>query len=159
MRPRRRLVVGDDSAGDDDLVGDMVEVRTWFCDRLSQMAYNAGIAVIAVDAAYTSRWGAQHWLARLQRHHQTTGHHAAALVIGRRGLGHRARRRVTRNHTAPAEAARSTQTRPRTTPPPRTAPKETRHPDRPLAATRHQDQTTSTRTGRQPGDPRPQNGR
>src|SRR5262249_46678535 len=59
-----------------------------FRDRLSQMAYNAGLAVVAVDPAYTSRWGAQHWLAQLQRHHpQTTGHHAAALVIGRRGLG------------------------------------------------------------------------
>jgi hypothetical protein len=32
---------------------------------------------------------------------------------------------------------------------------ETRHPDRPPAATRHQDRTTSTGTGRQPGDPRP----
>jgi hypothetical protein len=90
-------------------------------DRLTQMAYNTRIAVIAVDPAYTSRWGAQHWLTHLKRHHQTTGHHAAALVIGRRGLGHRARRRVTGNQTAPAEAPRSTQTRPRTTPPPRTA--------------------------------------
>jgi hypothetical protein len=93
-------------------------------DRLTQMAHNAGIAVIAVDPAYTTRCGAQHWLAHLQRHHQTTGHHAAALVIGRRGLGHRARRRVTGNRTAPAEAPRSTQTRPRNTPPPRTAPRK-----------------------------------
>ncbi len=29
-----------------------------------QMAANAGLAVIAVDPAYTSRWGAGHWLAR-----------------------------------------------------------------------------------------------
>jgi IS605 OrfB family transposase len=90
-------------------------------DRLTQMAYNTGIAVIAVDPAYTPQWGAQHWLPHLQRHHPSTGHHAAALVIGRRGLGHRARRRVTGNHTAPAEAPRSTQTRPRTNPPPRQA--------------------------------------
>ncbi len=53
-----------------------------------------GGAVIAVDPAYTSRWGAEHWLdARKQISPETSGHHAAALVIGRRGLGHRARRR------------------------------------------------------------------
>jgi IS605 OrfB family transposase len=66
-----------------------------FRDRLAQMTHNAGLAVIAVDPAYTTRWGAEHWLAPLQ--HQTpvpvSGHHAAAVVIGRRGLGHRARRR------------------------------------------------------------------
>ena len=66
-----------------------------FRDRLVQMTHNAGLAVIAVDPAYTSRWGAVHWLAPLR--HQTpvpvSGHHAAAVVIGRRALGHRARRR------------------------------------------------------------------
>jgi hypothetical protein len=66
-----------------------------FRDRLVQMTHNAGLAVIAVDPAYTSRWGAEHWLAPLR--HQApvpvTGHHAAAVVIGRRALGHRARRR------------------------------------------------------------------
>ena len=30
------------------------------------MASNAGLAVIAVDPAYTSRWGREHWLAPLQ---------------------------------------------------------------------------------------------
>jgi hypothetical protein len=68
-----------------------------FRRRLVQMAANAGLAVIAVDPANTSRWGAEHWLAPLQ--HQAspvpaTGHHAAAVVIGRRALGHRARRRT-----------------------------------------------------------------
>jgi IS605 OrfB family transposase len=110
-------------------------------DRLTQMAYNAGIAVIAVDPAYTSRWGAQHWGTHLKRHHQSTGRHAAALVIGRRGLGHRARRRVTGNHTAPAEAARSTQTRPRTIPAPGTAPRK------PATPTGHR-QPHRTKTGR-----------
>jgi hypothetical protein len=66
-----------------------------FRDRLAQMTHNAGLAVIAVDPAYTTKWGAEHWLAPLQ--HQApvpvSGHHAAAVVIGRRGLGHRARRR------------------------------------------------------------------
>jgi hypothetical protein len=94
-----------------------------FRDRLTHMTHNAGLAVIAVDAAYTSRWAAQHWLAPMREHHpHTTGHHAAALVIGRRGLGHRARRRTTGqaapatrpgtgNRPAPAEAHRSPQTR------------------------------------------------
>jgi IS605 OrfB family transposase len=63
-------------------------------DRLVQMAHNAGLAVVAVDPAYTSRWGAQHWLAPLRAHHpQVSGHHAAAAVIGRRALGYRARRK------------------------------------------------------------------
>ena len=59
------------------------------------MTFNAGLAVIAVDPAYTSRWAAQHWLAPLKNQTPVpvSGHHAAAVVIGRRGLGHRARRR------------------------------------------------------------------
>ena len=94
-------------------------------DRLVQMACNAGLPVIVIDPAYTSRWGAEHWLAPLREHHpKATGHHAAALVTGRRGLGHRARRRATGNQTAPEEAARPAQARPRTTPPPGTAPRK-----------------------------------
>lgn len=34
-----------------------------FRDRLTQMASNAGLAIIVVDPAYTSKWAAQHWLA------------------------------------------------------------------------------------------------
>jgi hypothetical protein len=67
-----------------------------FRDRLTQMTANAGLGVIAVDPAYTSRWGAEHWLGPLRGQHQdqvTTGHHAA-VVIGRRAHGHRARRRA-----------------------------------------------------------------
>jgi hypothetical protein len=88
-----------------------------FRDRLVQMTANAGLHVIVADPAYTSRWGAQHWLAPLRGHHkEATGHHAAALVTGRRGLGHRARRRANGNRTAPEEAARPAPARPRTTP-------------------------------------------
>jgi hypothetical protein len=93
-----------------------------FRDRLTHMAYNTGMAVIAVDPAYTSRWGAQHWLAPMQQHHpKLTGHHAAALVIGRRGLGLRARRRTSGNLPAPEDAAaperaKSTQARSETHP-------------------------------------------
>ena len=65
-----------------------------FRDRLVQMATNRHLAVVAVDPAYTSKWGAQHWLGALrQLSSDATGHHAAAVVIGRRGLGQRARRR------------------------------------------------------------------
>ena len=68
-----------------------------FRDRLVQMASNAGLAVIAVDPAYTSRWGAEHWLGPLRERVSpvpASGHHAAAVVIGRRALGYRARRRA-----------------------------------------------------------------
>ena len=91
-----------------------------FRDRLGQMASNAGLHVIVVDPAYTSRWGAEHWLGPLREHHpKATGHHAAALVTGRRGLGHRARRRTAGNRTAPEEAARPAPARPRKTRQPR----------------------------------------
>ncbi len=63
-----------------------------FSQRLVQMATNAGVAVIAVDPAYTSKWGTEHWLGSLQEiSADASGHRAAALVIARRGLGHRAR--------------------------------------------------------------------
>ncbi len=111
-------------------------------DRLVQMAANAGLSVIVVDPAYTSRWAAQHWLAPLREHHpKATGHHAAALVIGRRGLGHRARRRATGNQTAPEEAARPAQARPRTTPAAGNAPRKPATP-------RGHRQPPGTKTGR-----------
>jgi len=106
------------------------------------MTHNAGLSVIVVDPAYTSRWAAGHWLSPLRKNHpQTTGHHAAALVIGRRGLGHRARRRVTGNHPAPAEAARPAQTRPRTKPGDQPAPRKPATPRDPR-------QPPGTKTGR-----------
>jgi hypothetical protein len=65
-----------------------------FRDRLVQMCTNQGLWVLAVNPAYTSRWGRQYWLCPLQQRTSTaTVHHAAAVVIGRRALGHRARRR------------------------------------------------------------------
>ena len=68
-----------------------------FRDGLVQMAANAGLSVIAIDPAYTSRWGREHWLTPLREQASpipASGHHAAAVVIGRRALGHRARRRA-----------------------------------------------------------------
>ncbi|MCX5607763.1 hypothetical protein OHB39_09270 [Streptomyces sp. NBC_00047] len=102
-----------------------------FRERLSGMAHHAGLLVVAVDPAYTSRWGAQHWQHPLQQQSKTTvvtGHHAAATAIGRRALGHGARRRpgvtahdqriVARRatgQTVPRPRARGTASPPRTT--------------------------------------------
>ena len=69
-----------------------------FRDRLVAMAHNAHtpIWVIAVDPAYTSVLGRSHWLAILKESFSKncTSHQAAAVVIGRRGLGFLARRSV-----------------------------------------------------------------
>ncbi|MCX5606618.1 hypothetical protein OHB39_03240 [Streptomyces sp. NBC_00047] len=102
-----------------------------FRERLRGMAHHHGLVVIAVDPAYTSRWGAQHWKQPLQQQSKTTvvtGHHAAAAAIGRRALGHGARRRpgvtahdqriVARRatgQTVPRPRARGTASPPRTT--------------------------------------------
>ncbi len=68
------------------------------------MAANAGLWVVAVDPGWTSKWGRRYWQRPLQQSTNSsttvTGHHAAAVVIGRRGLGLAARRRpgVTQLH-------------------------------------------------------------
>jgi hypothetical protein len=68
-----------------------------FRDLLAGMAANHGLWVIAVDPGWTSRWGRCYWKAPLSDSTKqsiiVTGHHAAAVVIGRRGLGLGARRR------------------------------------------------------------------
>ena len=67
-----------------------------FRDRLVQMAANRGIAVVAVDPAWTSKWGTAYWQRPLQTRYprrQITRHHVACVVLGRRALGLRARRR------------------------------------------------------------------
>ncbi|MGA3254948.1 MAG: hypothetical protein ABSD32_12620 [Mycobacterium sp.] len=63
--------------------------------RLIGMATGRGIAVIGIDPAYTSRWGAQHWRKPLQQQTSdpVTRHHAVAAAIGRRGLGLAIKRR------------------------------------------------------------------
>jgi hypothetical protein len=71
--------------------------------RLASMADQTGISVIAVDPAYTSRWGAQHWQKPLTTTtRKTTRHDVAAVAIGRRAQGHPIRRR-----TAPPPQHRS----------------------------------------------------
>jgi hypothetical protein len=67
-----------------------------FRDRLVQMAANRGIAVVAMDPGWTSKWGAAYWQRPLQGKYpnrKLTRHHAACVVLGRRALGLRARRR------------------------------------------------------------------
>ncbi|MFD5236000.1 IS200/IS605 family accessory protein TnpB-related protein [Streptomyces tendae] len=63
--------------------------------RLTSMADATGITIIAVDPAYTSRWGAQHWQKPLTTStRRTTRHDAASIAIGRRAQGYPIRRRT-----------------------------------------------------------------
>jgi hypothetical protein len=68
-----------------------------FRDLLVGMAANHGLWVIAVDSGWTSKWGRCYWKTPLNESTKqsiiVTGHHAAAVLIGRRGLGLGARRR------------------------------------------------------------------
>ncbi|MFE4958921.1 IS200/IS605 family accessory protein TnpB-related protein [Streptomyces sp. NPDC056653] len=57
--------------------------------RLVSMAAEHGLSVVAVDPAYTSLWGAQHWQKPLATpHRKMSRHDAAGIAIGRRALGH-----------------------------------------------------------------------
>ncbi|MEU2133459.1 IS200/IS605 family accessory protein TnpB-related protein, partial [Streptomyces sp. NPDC018352] len=63
--------------------------------RLVSMAAEHGLAIVAVDPAYTSVWGAQHWQKPLVTpHRRMSRHDAAGIAIGRRALGHPIRRRT-----------------------------------------------------------------
>jgi hypothetical protein len=68
-----------------------------FRTLLAGMAANHGLWVVAVDSAWTSVWGRRYWQVPLNESTKASvaisGHHAAAVVIGRRGLGLGARRR------------------------------------------------------------------
>jgi IS605 OrfB family transposase len=67
--------------------------------RLVSMAAELEITIVAVDPAYTSKWGAEHRqkpMATPRR--KTTRHDAAGIAIGRRALGHRIRRRTAPPH-------------------------------------------------------------
>jgi IS605 OrfB family transposase len=61
-----------------------------FRNRLAAMAARAGIELLAVNPAYSSIWGGQHWQ---HPYRNVTRHQAAATVIGRRAQGLSARRR------------------------------------------------------------------
>lgn len=117
-----------------------------FRARLAGMSAARDLWIIAVDPAYTSQWGREHWLKPLRQQapqhaqHDTsasdsaTAHHAAAVAIGRRAGGHRVRRKApgprSGQRTAPgqpaeappssppARASRPGQARPRAANPP-----------------------------------------
>ncbi|MEF9906350.1 transposase [Streptomyces sp. P9-A2] len=71
--------------------------------RLVSMADRTGITVVAVDPAYTSKWGAQHWQKPLtSKNRKTSRYDAASIAIARRAQGYPLRRR-----TAPPRTHRS----------------------------------------------------
>ncbi|MER5933415.1 IS200/IS605 family accessory protein TnpB-related protein, partial [Streptomyces sp. NPDC002054] len=94
--------------------------------RLVSMAAEAGLSIVAVDPAYTSQWGAQHWQKPLVTpRRKMSRHDAAGIAIGRRALGHPIRRRTApprdnrsdrRGHRT-VQADRGTQEREGTRPP------------------------------------------
>jgi hypothetical protein len=71
-----------------------------FRRRLAGMAGRAGIQLFAVNPAYSSIWGDQHWR---KPYKNVTRHQAAATVIGRRAQGFRARRRNGVTHPRPED--------------------------------------------------------
>ena len=71
-----------------------------FRNRLSAQTHRQGIRLFAVNPAYTSAWGDQHWRTPYEN---VTRHEAAATVIGRRAQGHKARRRKGVTRTRPED--------------------------------------------------------
>ncbi|WP_406408287.1 IS200/IS605 family accessory protein TnpB-related protein [Streptomyces sp. NBC_01643] len=105
--------------------------------RLVSMAAEHGLSVVAVDPAYTSLWGAQHWQKPLVTpRRKMSRHDAAGIAIGRRALGHPVRRR-----TAPPPHDRSDRAGHRTA---QAGP-----------GTREREGTRPTATDRPPGGPSP----
>ncbi|AZM75867.1 transposase [Streptomyces sp. KPB2] len=85
--------------------------------RLTSMADATGITIIAVDPAYTSQWGAQHWQKPLTSStRRTTRHDAASIAIGRRAQGYPIRRRTAplRTHQSDGCGHRTAQAGPET---------------------------------------------
>ncbi|GAA2346551.1 transposase [Streptomyces kunmingensis] len=67
--------------------------------RLVSMATEHGLSIVAVDPAYTSMWGDQHWRKPLAgKTRKMSRHDAASVAIGRRVLGHPIRRRTAPPH-------------------------------------------------------------
>ncbi|MEU9021961.1 IS200/IS605 family accessory protein TnpB-related protein [Actinomadura sp. NPDC048394] len=63
--------------------------------RLAAMAAEVGLAIVAVDPAYTTKWGVQHWREPMGTpHRKVSRHDAASIAVGRRALGHPVRRRT-----------------------------------------------------------------
>ncbi|MER7766755.1 IS200/IS605 family accessory protein TnpB-related protein [Kitasatospora sp. NPDC096140] len=67
--------------------------------RLVSMAAERGLSIVAVDPAYTSIWGDQHWRKPLTSNKRKMSRHdAASVAIGRRALGYPIRRRTAPPH-------------------------------------------------------------
>jgi hypothetical protein len=71
-----------------------------FRNRLCGQARRHGTRLYAVNPAYTSAWGDQHWRSPYEN---VTRHQAAATVIGRRAQGFTARRRKGVTRTRPED--------------------------------------------------------
>ncbi|MFF4354823.1 IS200/IS605 family accessory protein TnpB-related protein, partial [Streptomyces sp. NPDC001530] len=85
--------------------------------RLVSMAAEQDLAIVAVDPAYTSRRGAQHWQKPLTTStRKISRHDAASIAVGRRALGHPIRRRTTPPpaHHSDVQGHRTAQARPDT---------------------------------------------
>lgn len=85
--------------------------------RLVSMATQQGVTIVAVDPAYTSRWGAQHWRKPLTTStRKVSRHDSAAVAIGRRALGYPIRRRTAppRHHRSDDAGHRTAQAPPGT---------------------------------------------
>ncbi|MCY0945815.1 transposase [Streptomyces antarcticus] len=111
--------------------------------RLVSMAAEQGLAIIAVDPAYTSMWGAEHWRKPLLTpRRKTSRHDAAGIAIGRRALGHPIRRRTAPPHDDQSDRRghRTVQAGPETR-----GREETRHPATD-PSTKLEDRTGTTRT-------------
>jgi IS605 OrfB family transposase len=128
-----------------------------FRNRLCGQAHRHGIRLFAVNPAYTSAWGDQHWRAPYEN---VTRHQAAATVIGRRAQGFTAQRRegVTRmrpedrvvratDQAAPGDRQVSTSNRHR----PGKQGAKSRDPNR--ARTRHLGRATATPAPANDGQP------
>jgi len=101
-----------------------------FRSRLAAQAARSGITLLAVNPAYTSAWGDQHWR---EPYKNVTRHEAAATVIGRRAQGHKARRRESVTRTRPEDhVVRATD--------------QAGPVDQRATASRHQDRTRGTKS-------------
>jgi IS605 OrfB family transposase len=111
-----------------------------FRNRLAAMAARAGIELLAVNPAYSSIWGGQHWQ---HPYLNVTRHQAAATVIGRRAQGLSARRRKGVTPQRPEDhAVRATNQTELTSPPATTG---SRHEPGTRAITSRRPHSTRTR--------------
>ena len=66
-----------------------------FSHTMASATHRNSMTLVAVDPAYTSRWGARYWKKPLDRSRRQQGdrHQAAAVVIGRRSHGYSEKRK------------------------------------------------------------------